>query len=538
MDKFYLGVAAIAEILYCPRNFWYRVVEQAQDNNFYMVEGKEQDEIRNQRLYRQQDEREQWRNIQISSDKFGITGVIDVLESRDGEIYPVEFKKGELKTAINDDLQLCCQAILLEEELQRSIQYGYIYYAASASRRLVEFTPELRTITWQAMERARQILESQTAPEPINDARCNGCSLAPRCLPAEICYIQGKGERPARPLPAVNLGRTLYVEGYDTFLRKEQQRLIVTKAREKIADIPLTAIDEIIVVGNGSLSSPLIQELLYRNIFVYFLTIGGNLRGWLQPALNKNIYLRQAQFQRSLEQDFSLNLAREAVIGKLWNYRTLLIRYNRRKMNEELKTAIKELGIIISEARKAKSKESLLGYEGLGSRSWFRSWRYLFREDQPFDFQGRNRRPPRDQVNALLGLGYTLLAKEVLSSLMRVGLDPYLGFFHSNHYGRPALALDMMEEFRPLIADNVVLSVLNRKMLTSEHFENRFGAVYLTEQGRKTFFKAFQERMAEEITHPIFNYKISYRRIIELQARFLAKVLTGELKEYKALVVR
>ncbi|GAW32202.1 CRISPR-associated endonuclease Cas4/Cas1 [Carboxydocella sp. JDF658] len=537
MDRFHLGVAAVAEILYCPRNFWYRVVEQAQDSNYHMIEGKEQDDIRNQRLYRHQEEREQWRNIQISSDKYGITGIIDVLESRDGEVYPVEFKKGELKAAINDDVQLCCQAILLEEELQRSIQYGYIYYAASASRRLVEFTPELRSITWQAMERARQIMESQTAPEPVNDERCNGCSLAPRCLPAEISFLYGKGGKPVRPLPAVNLGRTLYVEGYDTFLRKEQQRIVVTKAREKIADIPLAAIDEIIVVGNGSLSSPLIQELLYRQIYVYFLTSGGNLRGWLQPVLNKNIFLRQAQFQRSQEEGFALTLAREVVAGKLNNYRALLQRY-RRRSKEELKIAIDELDMIVNEARKAQSKESLLGYEGLGARIWFQSWRYLLREDQPFDFQGRNRRPPRDQVNALLSLGYTLLVKEVLSSLMRVGLDPYLGFFHSNHYGRPALALDMMEEFRPLVADSVVITVLNNRMLGKEHFENRFGGVYLTEEGRKIFFRAFQERLAAEITHPVFRYRISYRRVIELQARFLAKVMTGELQEYKAMVVR
>ena len=155
-----------------------------------------------------------------------------------------------------------------------------------------------------------------------------------------------------------------------------------------------------------------------------------------------------------------------------------------------------------------------------------------------FDFDGRNRRPPRDPVNALLSLGYSLLAKDLTITAAGVGLDPYLGFYHQPRFGRPALALDLMEPFRALIVDSAVLSAINQRMVTERHFQSAGDAVALTAEGRKAFFGAYEQRMDQLVTHPLFGYRVSYRRMLEIQTRLLARVLLGEIWDYPVFVTR
>jgi CRISPR-associated protein Cas1 len=186
------------------------------------------------------------------------------------------------------------------------------------------------------------------------------------------------------------------------------------------------------------------------------------------------------------------------------------------------------------------------GIEGTAARSYFEAYRELLkppdddRDAAPltFDFDGRNRRPPRDPVNALLSLGYALLTKDLTIALQAVGFDPYLGFYHQPRYGRPALALDVMEEFRPLVVDSVVLSAINTGAIKLPDFVRRGGAVALTQSGRAKFLRAYERRMDEEIVHPIFGYRISYRRTLEVQIRLLARFLTGEIGEYPPFATR
>lgn len=197
-------------------------------------------------------------------------------------------------------------------------------------------------------------------------------------------------------------------------------------------------------------------------------------------------------------------------------------------------------------AEAATSLESLLGIEGTAARIYFEAYGELLKPPQDdrdagtltFDFDGRNRRPPRDPVNSLLSLGYAMLSKDLTIALQAVGFDPYLGFYHQPRYGRPALALDVMEEFRPLVVDSVVLSAINTGALQLSDFIRRGGAVTLTQTGRGKFLRAYERRMDEEITHPIFNYRISYRRTLEVQIRLLARYLTGEIDEYPPFATR
>jgi CRISPR-associated protein Cas1 len=196
---------------------------------------------------------------------------------------------------------------------------------------------------------------------------------------------------------------------------------------------------------------------------------------------------------------------------------------------EEIKRAIHG-------AERAESKQELLGWEGQGSRLYFEGFRQIV--PPPFVFERRMRRPPRDPVNSLLSLAYTVLQRQVFAMVQVVGLDPYVGFMHEARYGLPSLGLDLMEEFRPVIADSVVLSCLLRKRFQMEDFENGDSGCYLNEKKRKEFYAAIEERMKEQIYHPVVGSRISYRRVIEVQARMVTKVLTGEASEYVPFKVR
>ena len=185
--------------------------------------------------------------------------------------------------------------------------------------------------------------------------------------------------------------------------------------------------------------------------------------------------------------------------------------------------------------------EELLGIEGTAGRRYFGEFnRMLKAEGSPpeFDFEGRNRRPPKDPVNALLSLAYAMLAREWTVTLHAVGLDPYLGVYHQPRYGRPALALDLMEEFRPLIADSVVLTAINNGEVRATDFIRRMGSVALTTEGRRRFIETYERRMSQEITHPVFGYQVSYRRILEVQARLFGRYLCGEIAEYPSFTTR
>jgi CRISPR-associated protein Cas1 len=203
---------------------------------------------------------------------------------------------------------------------------------------------------------------------------------------------------------------------------------------------------------------------------------------------------------------------------------------------------LRDLKEDVRRASQADRLDGLLGIEGTAAYRYFRAFAQMLRgaesEVGVFDFSERNRRPPRDPVNALLSLAYSMLAREWAVVLHTVGFDPYLGFYHQPRYGRPALALDLMEEFRPLIADSLVLTVVNSGEMRGEHFVHGLGAVALTASGRRRFIEAYERRMGQEITHPVFGYRISYRRVLEVQARLLARHLNGEIPQYPSFTTR
>ncbi|WP_238455554.1 CRISPR-associated endonuclease Cas4g/Cas1g [Desulfolucanica intricata] len=537
-EHIYLPISAIAEILYCPRNFYYRVVEGAQDLNAHVLEGRLQEDRRNERTRVAREGYSQVRSVMISSEKLRLIGVVDVVEE-DSEIYPVEYKKGSLKESLSDDVQVCAQAMVLEEKLGRDINRGYIYYVQSRTRREVVLDESLRSLVEKTVNRGFEIINSGEIPTPAADARCEGCALARRCLPFEVsCLVDESRKKTVRPIPCFNQGRVLYVDEPGAYVRKKGERIWVTKEKDTLIDMPLCNLEQVVLSGTVNISAQLIKILLERGTEVHFLSRGGKYYGCLQPSLSKNSVLRIAQHKAFQSNSQCLKYAREFVRGKLTNMRTLLVRHNRTQKDKNLLLAITKIKSMLKKLDDITSLNSLLGIEGICSKEYFKVFNCLIKDTVPFNFNKRNRRPPEDPVNALLGYGYSLLTKDISSAVQVVGFDPYIGFLHRSNYGRPALALDLMEEFRPIIVDSLVLKVLNKGVINKDDFECQVTGTFLNDSGRKKFYRAYEERRHEMITHPIFNYNLPYLRIFELQARFLAKVLQGELYEYKPFLVR
>jgi CRISPR-associated protein Cas1 len=331
---------------------------------------------------------------------------------------------------------------------------------------------------------------------------------------------------------------TLYLSEQQSIVKKRDGYLIVqyAGADKRKVEVPLINVSQVVVSGDVTLTTPAVHTLLGAGIEICYLSMDGHFRGRLSPPVAKNALLRREQYRAYADPQRALKVAQACVKGKLENMRTLLLRSNRQLQDSEVTDAIVAIQQMIREVPRAATVGSLLGFEGNGSAAYFKVFGKLVRGSMTFTH--RRRRPPTDPINAMLSLGYTLLLHQVSAAIQIVGFDPYAGFLHQPRYGRPALALDLMEEFRPIIADSVVLNIINHRILTEHDFQDELGVVHLKAEARKKFYAKFEERLQEELQHPHFEYRTSYKRCIELQARLLGKWLTGEIPAYLPLGVR
>lgn len=536
-DDEYLAISSVAEVVFCPRNFYYRVVEGAEDENEHTLTGRLQEEKRSARRRRSRDGTIATRSVHVAHDGLRISGIIDVMEE-DGELVPVEFKKGQLIESLHDDVQLCAYAMAAEEAFGRPVTHGYVVYVESKARRPVWFTDELREAVEDAVARARSIIASGAIPEPVNDARCRGCALVQRCQPAEVALMRGRATTAGRPTPSSHYGRVLVIDQPGAYVRKDGERLKVTVEGTTVREVPLASVDEVVLVGRGNLSTAAAEALLTAQVPVHIVTTGGRYRGRIQPAFARNVVVRLGQARAYYDEETRLEVARAIVGAKLHNMRTLARRYERSRQAKALSGELVRIRAIESRVGAAGSRDELLGLEGMGSRLYFQCLGRLAFAGFGFSFDGRNRRPPRDPVNALLSFLYSLLTAAAVTAVETAGLDPYIGLYHEARYGRPALALDLVEEFRAVVADSVALELIARGAIKPHMFENSGVAVLLTDEGRRKVYEGFLHRMQEDITHPALGYRTSYRRMLEFQARLLGKRLTGDVPAYLPLRVR
>lgn len=315
--------------------------------------------------------------------------------------------------------------------------------------------------------------------------------------------------------------------------------------------VPLIKVTHVVAYGDVTLTGPAIAALLAQGVDICFCSRYGRFRGRLAPPLGKNSLIRLAQHQAHHDPARAHHLAAAFVRGKLHNMRAMLLRANRKRDDPAVAQAATKLEHALEGVARLRPDEAppdpadpqkdsaygaLLGLEGAGTQAYFGVFQRLLKGD--WAFARRQRRPPRDPVNALLSYGYVILMNEVSSAVSIVGLDPYVGFLHSSQYGKPALALDVMEPFRPLVVDSVVLTLLNNRMLGRDDFQEELGAWRLTDDGRRTFLTKLEDRLNSEIKHPVFGYRVTYRRNLELEVRLAAKWLTGEIDDFQPFMVR
>jgi CRISPR-associated protein Cas1 len=332
---------------------------------------------------------------------------------------------------------------------------------------------------------------------------------------------------------------TIYITSEDAFIGKADERITVKVEQKILREIPMINTDGIVILGRATISPAVVMELLARHIPLTFMTVNGKYLGCLTPEVTKNIFVRKAQWSAIDGSARAVHLVQGFVRGKLKNYRYMLQRRLRDYPELNLDDGIKRLEQAIAPIDKTDQIDSLRGLEGAGSAAYFGCFNELIRNGD-FSFTKRVRRPPTDPINSLLSLGYSLLRHDVQSAVNIVGFDPYLGYLHTEHYGRPSLALDLMEEFRPLVVDRLILTIINKNQLLPSHFEKEplSGAVSLTKEGLGIFLKAYQEHKLSEFKHPVLEKKCDYQEAFEIQARLMAKYLMGEVDKYPPLLLK
>jgi CRISPR-associated protein Cas1 len=585
----YLPARMVNEFVYCPRLYYYEWVEGVFAHNRETVEGA----IRHAKLDAGKgelapaedmspEESIHSRSVTLSSETYRLIAKLDVIEGEEGVVTPVDYKRGspredretgELGAWDADRAQVCVQALVLRDNGYRCDE-GVIYYVTTKQRVRVLIDEALVSQTLDALREARELAASGRIPPPLVDSpKCPRCSLVGICLPDETTALRLHGPTPElvqrtlfdigeppgaravdqsaddgdvrRLLPARDDLRPLYLNTQGLRVGKSGFVLKVQEKDKVLQEVRINEICQLNLMGNIQLSTQAVQALCEQEVPIGYFSQGGWFYGVTHGLGVKNIYLRREQFRLADVPGFCLRLSRALVAGKIRNQRTML----QRNHVEPPRSALTFLKNMQQDAEHASALDELLGIEGSAARVYFQHFAGMIKLDEPgassqgsaefnFDFNQRNRRPPRDPVNALLSLAYSVLSKDLTIVCHTVGFDPFLGFYHQPRFGRASLALDLMEPFRPLIADSAVLSAINTRMVTPRDFVRAGNSVALTPGGRKSFFRAYEQRMDTLVTHPIFGYRINYRRVLEIQSRLLARVLTGELATYPVFTTR
>jgi CRISPR-associated protein Cas1 len=489
------------------------------------------------------------RSLHLSAPSLGLVAVIDLLEAAGNRVTPVDYKHGSAPDLPEgawepERVQLCAQALILRDNGYQCDE-GIIYYAGSRKRVTVPIDDALIARTLACRDEARRLAAASRIPPPLVDSpKCPRCSLVGICLPDEVHLLARSAEVAPREvrrlLPARPDALPVYVLAPGGSVGKTGDQLYIALPDAPRQTLRLLDVSQLNLFGNIQLSTQALRELADRGVPICYFSFGGYFQAITTGLTHKNVELRLRQFRTADDPAASLRIARRLILGKITNCRTLL----RRNAAQRPREALRDLLDLRHRAAQAPDAPSLLGLEGNAARIYFQNFGRMLKVTDAsaaglsLDFQARNRRPPRDPVNALLSLGYSLLVKDLTVTLLAVGFDPFLGFYHRPRYGRPALALDLAEEFRPLIVDSVVIQVLNTGEIRPGDFLIRGPACSLTPAGRRKFIQAYERRLDTLIRHPLFGYTISYRRVLDVQARLLAACLQGEFPQYTPFVTR
>lgn len=533
------------EFVYCPRLFYLEWVDRLWADSADTVRGHAAHDANDKRGGRMpppddSDPPRAATQVEISDLELGVIAVIDRVDHSDGSTTPVDIKKGRApKEGVwpADRIQVLTQAVLLRRAGYRVAQ-AEVSYLGSRAKVAVKVDDDAEVEVAGVVAAARHTAKSVAAPLPlVNDARCPRCSLVGLCLPDETnALLERSPDRPRSIVPRDPDAQPVYVSTPGAVVKVSGLRLKVEAEGQVLADVRLVDVSQLCVIGNVQITTQALSALWRAGAVVLWLGQGGWFNGWSQGPPGKHVELRRRQVIAHAQ---GVSLAAEMIRGKIHNQRTLLRRNAKTGLPETVTASLRSLA---SAAREATTIPELLGIEGTAARIYFENFDRMIVPSLPFGSEflshGRARRPPPDPVNAVLGFCYALLTKDLVATLVGVGLDPYLGVLHRSRYGRPALALDLAEEFRALIAESVTVQCFNNGELREQHFVRHPLGVRLTPDGRRAVIAAYERRMGDQLTHPTFGYRLTYRRVLDVQARVLAAVMLGEIPQYVPVMTR
>ena len=483
------------------------------------------------------------RSVTVSDDTLGLVAKADLLEIQGRTATPVEYKRGKVPDVpgnVHEStmIQVCAQGLLLRANGYECAQ-GVVYYAGSKRRITVPFDDVAVAKTLQSIHDMKEMIKNNTIPPPLVDSpKCPRCSLVGICLPDETNALSGGGvvraDSVRRMYPVRADTVPVYVQDQGAYVSVSGELLKVKSPDGNIRKVRLMDVSDLTLYGNIQVTTQAVRKLCERGIPVCYLSYGGRFVGRTNGLTSKNIDLRIRQHRAYGSKTATMKIARAIVRGKIKNGAVML----RRNHVSPPGPVLEEMDGLAERCRTVRRYDALLGMEGLAARLYFSEFAGMLKGDERFDFRDRNRRPPKDPVNAILSFVYMMLARQMEVTVGTVGMDPYLGFLHTPHHGRPSLALDLMEEFRPIIGDSVCVSLVNNGMIRRSDFVSTPFGVAMTDDGRRRVIMAFESRMDETVRHRLLGYSASYRRILETQARLLARHLMGEIPEYPPFRVR
>jgi CRISPR-associated protein Cas1 len=555
----FLPVRMLSEFVYCPRLFHFMHVEGRWEDNVFTVEGRyvhrrgEDEAAPLPEPAREPSEGggdeppEIARSVQLGSERLGLIAKLDLITASGNEAVPVETKRGRVpnnpeRSWEPERVQLMAQGLLLREH-GFHVDHGVLYFAGSRTRVEVPFTEELEARTLDYVERAKNAAQRTVLPPPLDGSpKCNGCSLSGICLPDETLALQHVPPDPVAPevrrlYPPRQDAVPLYVQQQGATVGKTGESLVVSYQGTEVAKAGLKDVSQLVLCGNVSVSAQALHLLCEAGIPCVHLSMGHWFYGITHGITLRNAYDRAAQFEAASDPARRLAFARAVVAAKGANQRTML----RRNADPRPDRELADIDRLLDDAERASTVDELLGIEGTIAGLYFAVFSRLLKAGEvetDWDFRSRNRRPPKDPVNALLSFGYALLVKECSVALLAEGLDPWWGLYHRPRHGRPALSLDLMEEFRPLVVDSAVVTAINTGMVRQKDFVRSAAGCSLKPNGRKAFIRAYEARLDQLVTHPVFDYRCSWRTLVRIQARFLSRWLRGDVPAYVGMTTR
>ena len=533
-----IHIMALHALIYCERLFYLEEVEEIRLADASVYAGRTlHEELKAEEEGGSDGE---WTSLELVSQKLGLTGRMDCLRKREGHLIPYEHKRGrprrEGKQTLAwpaDAIQVSAYGLLLEEQSGCIVTEGRVRYHAENITVRVPLDDAARQAVMQAIVRARELRRSLSRPAITrNDRLCIRCSLSPVCLPEEERLAKDSGWEPVRLFPQDRELKTIHVVEPGAHISRAGDTVKVSVNDSETHDFPIHEIGALVLHGYPQITTQALHSCAYNEIPVHWISFGGRYVAGLTIGAG-SVQRRLRQYQALSEPGTCLRLARKLAMAKVEGALRYLLRATcgqDRKANgvdepiQTMRSSLKQMAC-------AEGVDALRGYEGLAARAYFAALPVLMKPDVTEELRlcGRNRRPPRDRFNALLGFGYALLYQAVMQAILAVGLEPAIGFFHTPRSSAHPLVMDLMELFRVPLWDMVLLGSLNRLQWDSKSdFEVTADRVWLSTSGKKKAIQLFEKRLEATWKHPVIGYSLSYDRLIELEVRLLEKEWSGQ----------